>query len=38
MDKERKLKEIEEKLSYAEPSEVGGLLKEVFRLIGKGKL
>ena len=38
MDKERRLNEIEEKLSYVEPSEVGGLLKEVFRLIGKGKL
>ena len=38
MDKERRLNEIEEKLNYAEPSEVGDLLKEVFRLIGKGKL
>lgn len=38
MNKERKLNEIVEKLSYAEPSEVGGLLKEVFRLIGRGKL
>lgn len=38
MDKERRLNEIERKLSYAEPSEVGGLLKEVFRLIGRGKL
>ncbi len=38
MDKEKKLTEIERQLSYAEPSEVGTLLKEVFRLIGKGKL
>ena len=32
MDKEQRLDEIRKKLATAEPSEIGGLLSELFRL------
>lgn len=35
MDKEQRLDEIRKKLATAEPSEIGGLLSELFRLFNK---
>lgn len=35
MDKEQKINELREKLAVAEPSEVGGILTELFNLFKK---